>query len=151
MFLSIYISYVPLTSVKQTLSWLPVDSAAKALVEILFDRLPLRQVYHLENPARQSWEEVVMLMSRELDVPNSSIIPLERWLELVESAPGPGNPAGSLVQFLRIDFLKMSCGSVILNTSASHSVSPTLANMGPVREKAIRSYFSYWRRIKLLS
>ena len=91
-----------------------------------------------------------MLMSRELQIPNSSIIPLDRWLDLVASAPEPGNPAASLVQFLRNDFLKMSCGSVVLDTSNSRTVSATIANMGPVGEKAIKAYISYWRRIKLL-
>ncbi|MCJ1269495.1 hypothetical protein MMC22_009387 [Lobaria immixta] len=105
-----------------TLSWLPVDSAAKAIAEILFDHLPLQQVYHLENPVRQSWEEVAMLMSRELQIPSSSIIPLERWLDLAASAPGPDNPAASLIQFLRNDFLKMSCGSVVLDTSISRKI-----------------------------
>ena len=91
-----------------------------------------------------------MLMSRELQIPSSSIIPLERWLHLVASAPGPSNPASSLIQFLRNDFLKMSCGSVVLDTSISRSVSSTMANMGPVGENAVRAYISYWKRMKLL-
>lgn len=57
-----------------------------------------------------------MLMSRELQIPSSSIIPLERWLDLVAFTPGPGNPAASLIHFLQNDFLKMSCGSVVLDT-----------------------------------
>lgn len=91
-----------------------------------------------------------MLISRELQIPSSSIVPLERWLDLVASTPGPGNPAASLHHFLRNDFLKMSCGSVVLDTSISRKVSSTLANMGPVEENAIRAYISYWRRIKVL-
>ncbi|KAL9079839.1 MAG: hypothetical protein Q9157_001295 [Trypethelium eluteriae] len=133
-----------------TLSWIPVDSAAKVLSEILFDHRPLRMVYHLENPARQDWKEAVMLISRELPISSSSIIPLERWLELVASAPGVDNPASGLIDFLRNDFLKMSCGSIVLDTSNSRTVSSTMANMGPVGEDTIKAYLSYWRRIKLL-
>lgn len=91
-----------------------------------------------------------MLISRELQIPSSSIIPLERWLDLVASAPGSGNPAASLIQFLRDDFLKMSCGSVVLDTSISRNASSIMANMRPVGENAIRAYLSYWRRMKLL-
>ena len=91
-----------------------------------------------------------MLISRELQIPSPSIIPLEDWLDLVASAPGPGNPAASLIQFLRNDFLKMSCGSVVLDTFISRNVSLTMANMGPVGDNAIRLYISYWRKIKLL-
>ncbi|KAL9095877.1 MAG: hypothetical protein Q9165_001874 [Trypethelium subeluteriae] len=133
-----------------TFSWIPVDAAAKALSEILFDHRPLQLVYHLENPVRQGWEEAVKLISRELNIPNSSIIPLQRWLDLVASAPGLDNPASSLINFLRNDFLKMSCGSMVLDTSSSRSVSSTMANMGPVEEHTIKAYLSYWSRIKLL-
>lgn len=91
-----------------------------------------------------------MLMSKELQIPSSSIIPLEGWLDLVASTPGSGNPAASLVQFLRNDFLKMSCGSVVLDTSISRNVSSTMANIGPVGENSIKAYISYWRRIGLL-
>ena len=91
-----------------------------------------------------------MLISSELQIPSSSVIPLESWLDLVASTPGPGNPAASLVQFLRNDFRKMSCGSVVLDTSISRNVSPTMANMGPVGMNAIKAYLSYWRRVKLL-
>ncbi|KAI3543044.1 hypothetical protein CABS01_03297 [Colletotrichum abscissum] len=104
-----------------TLSWLPVDIAAEALSEILFHQEPLSAVYHLENPARQSWEEVVRLMSEELRISRSSIIPLEAWLDLVDTIPEPGNPAAGLTRFLREDFAKMSCGFVVLDTSNSRN------------------------------
>lgn len=132
------------------MSWLPVDLAAEALSEILFHQEPLSAVYHLENPARQSWEEVVRLMSEELRISSSSIIPLETWLDLVDAVPGPGNPAAGLTQFLREDFSKMSCGFVVLDTSNSRNVSSTMANMTSVGENSIRAYVSYWKSIKLL-
>ncbi|KXH44028.1 hypothetical protein CSIM01_12181 [Colletotrichum simmondsii] len=134
-----------------TLSWLPVDLAAEALSEILFHQEPLSAVYHLENAARQSWEEVVRLISEELRISSSSIIPLETWLDLVDALPGPGNPASGLTQFLREDFAKMSCGFVVLDTSNSRNVSSTMANMTSVGEESIRSYVSYWKSIKMLA
>ncbi|KAK7451919.1 hypothetical protein CaCOL14_003645 [Colletotrichum acutatum] len=134
-----------------TLSWLPVDLAAKALSDILFHQEPLSAIYHLENPARQSWEEVVRLMSEELRIGSSSIIPLETWLNLVDAVPGPGNPAAGLTQFLGEDFAKMSCGFVVLDTSNSRNVSSTMAKMTSVGENSIRAYVSYWKSIKLLA
>ncbi|KAI9677125.1 MAG: putative NRPS-like protein biosynthetic cluster [Bathelium mastoideum] len=133
-----------------TLSWLPVDSAAKALSAILFDQRPLQQVYHLENPVRQSWKEAASLISAELGIPSSSIISWDRWLDLVASAPAPDNPAASLIDFLREDFLRMSCGSIVLDTSNSRMVSSTMSNMRPVGEDNIKAYLSYWRKIKVL-
>ncbi|KAJ5512744.1 NRPS-like enzyme [Penicillium fimorum] len=133
-----------------TLSWLPVDSAAQALSEILFHRDPLQLVYHLENPTRQSWEHTVTLLSKELQIPSSSIVPLDQWLDHIQSAPGPDNPAASLIQFLKNDFLKMSCGSVILDTISSCSVSQTMVHMDQVGDDYIRAYVNYWKSIKLL-
>ncbi|KAK1635917.1 hypothetical protein BDP81DRAFT_450746 [Colletotrichum phormii] len=134
-----------------TLSWLPVDLAAEALAEILFHQEPSRAVYHLENPVRQSWEEVVRLLSEELRISSSSIVPLETWLNLMETMPGPGNPAAGLARFLREDFVKMSCGLVVLDTSNSRNASSTMANMTSVGESSIKAYVSYWKSIKLLS
>ncbi|KAK2014649.1 putative NRPS-like enzyme [Colletotrichum eremochloae] len=134
-----------------TLSWLPVDSAAEALAEILLHQDPLHPVYHLENPARQSWEEVTRLISEELQISSSSIVQLDHWLNLVEAFPKPNNPAAGLIHFLRNDFSKMSCGYVILDTSVSRSASSTMASMKPIKESIIRGYVSYWRRIKLLA
>lgn len=139
-----------LTCVLQTLSWLPVDSAARAVGEILLQDKKLELVYHLENPVRQSWRHVVALLSRELDIPSSSVIPLDQWLTHISSVSGPENPAASLIDFLKEDFLKMSCGSVVLDTSASRNASQTLAFMGPVEDDSIQAYVRYWKSINLL-
>ncbi|CAG7993912.1 unnamed protein product [Penicillium salamii] len=139
-----------LTCVVQTFSWLPVDSAARAVSEIIFQDKKLELVYHLENPVRQSWRHVAALLSRELEIPNSSVIPLDQWLAHISSVSGPENPAASLVDFLKEDFLKMSCGSVILDTSASRNASQTIACMGPVGDDSIQAYVRYWKSINLL-
>ncbi|KAK1710500.1 hypothetical protein BDP67DRAFT_491545 [Colletotrichum lupini] len=60
-------------------------------------------------------------MSEELRISRSSIIPLEAWLDLVDTIPEPGNPAAGLTRFLREDFAKMSCGFVVLDTSNSRN------------------------------
>lgn len=99
---------------------------------------------------RQGWKEAIILISKELQISDSSTVPLEQWLNLISSVPGSGNPAASLIDFLRGDFLKMSCGSVVLDTMASRKASRTLAHMEAVGDEAIRGYFSYWKKIKLL-
>ncbi|ETS86536.1 hypothetical protein PFICI_00364 [Pestalotiopsis fici W106-1] len=134
-----------------TLSWLPVDSAAKAITEILFDDQPLRPVYHLENPMRQNWEDVIRLLSEELQISSSSTVSIEEWLSLVESADEDNNPARGLVHFLAEDFIKMSCGSVVLDTTTSRDRSPTLAGSRSVQEEKIKAYISYWKKIQLFA
>ncbi|KAI1499965.1 hypothetical protein F5X99DRAFT_430167 [Biscogniauxia marginata] len=133
-----------------TLSWLPVDSAASSLAEIIFDSRPLHLVYHLENPIRQGWQDVVWMMLKELDIPSNSIIPFQKWLHIVALTPETGNPARKLINFLEAEFSKMSCGSLLLDTSVSRSVSPTLRKIGPVGADDIKAYVAYWRSVKIL-
>ena len=81
-----------------------------------------------------------------------SIIPIQDWLELVDSGPEveKGNPAKNLVEFLRNDFTKMSCGDLVLDTSVARNSSPTLRKMGPVGSATVRAYVAYWRSINVL-
>ncbi|KAK6068577.1 hypothetical protein SCUP234_11121 [Seiridium cupressi] len=64
-----------------------------------------------------NWEDVIGLLSKELQIPSSSIIPVDGWLSLVESAGEYKNPARGLAHFLAEDFIKMSRGSVVLDTT----------------------------------
>lgn len=56
--------------------------------------------------------------------------------------------ASRLVEFLRADFVKMSCGAVVLDMSNTLSVSPALARIGPVEKRGIEAYLSYWKKIE---
>ncbi|KAI0539689.1 hypothetical protein GGR58DRAFT_524098 [Xylaria digitata] len=133
-----------------TLSWLPVDSLAAALADIVLDEQSLRLVYHLENPVRQSWQEMVAIITKELDIPLSSVIPFEEWLEIISSLPEQGNPARELAGFLKANFRRMSCGEVILDTSVSRSASPTMRRIQPVGDDQVKAYVKYWRSIGAL-
>ena len=134
----------------QTLSWLPVDTAAAALSDILFDKAPLQLVYHLENPIRQSWQDVVLVLAEELKIGTDNIVPLETWLEAVASAPDTNNPAKALSVFFKDEFVKMSSGSLVLDTSVARKSSPTLRGTGTVGATTIQGYISYWRKIGIL-
>ncbi|KAI1385748.1 uncharacterized protein F4822DRAFT_432601 [Hypoxylon trugodes] len=134
-----------------TLSWLPVDIAVEALSEITFSSSPLHLVYHLENPVRRGWQEVVKLLTKELGIPRNSIIPLRRWLDLNTSTLNKANPTAGLSDFIEKEFPKMLCGKIILDTSFSRAVSPTMRRVGAVDDdKSLRTYVSYWRRIGIL-
>ncbi|KAL8652659.1 MAG: hypothetical protein Q9210_002553 [Variospora velana] len=130
-----------------TLSWLPVDTAATALLELLFDSQPLRLVYHLENPIRQSWQDVVEVLTEELGILKSKCQALNQWIDLVQSSVDAGNPAKKLATFLGGEFEKMSCGGVILGTEVSRSRATTLRQMGTVSDSTIRAYVQYWVNI----
>jgi hypothetical protein len=129
-----------------------VDLAAASLSEILLPDQPLQPVYHLENPTRQGWQETITTLTNELGIDRGCIVPLEEWLDLVGSGPEAeaGNPARNLVEFLRSDFTKMSCGDLVLDTTLARRASSTLRRMGPVGLGTLRGYVAYWRSIKVL-
>ncbi|KAL9606067.1 MAG: hypothetical protein Q9179_000747 [Wetmoreana sp. 5 TL-2023] len=57
-----------LPDISGTLCWIPLDIAAASLLEILFQphTPPTSPVYHLENPVRQSWPDMLAALSRIL-------------------------------------------------------------------------------------
>jgi hypothetical protein len=104
-------------------------------------------VYHLENPIRQPWSEVLDILASGLEVDKQHRVPFSKWLEEVKRAPEKGNPAGVLAEFFEQDFEWMSGGGVILSTETSRRDSPTLRRVGPVKVETVRRYIEYWRSI----
>lgn len=127
-----------------------VDSCAAVLAEVMFHPLPLELVYHLENPIRQSWQDVAAVLVRRLGLPQESIVPIDAWLKLVDCGPSEGNPAQGLLDFFSDDFVKMSDGSIVLDTAITQSVSPTLRKMSPISESDIAAYIEHWQSVGLL-
>lgn len=93
---------------------------------------------------------MVRLLTRELDIPSGRVVSFEEWMEAVTSLSEEGNPAKKLVDFLGKEFNKMSCGEVILDTSASRNISPTMRKLGPIGDEQVRAYLRYWRSTAVL-
>ncbi|KAL3444530.1 hypothetical protein BJX65DRAFT_319885 [Aspergillus insuetus] len=132
-----------------TLSWLPVNHAASAISEILLSPTPLKLIHHLENPIRQSWHDLLRIISAEVNVPQ--IIPMGEWLDRVWNTPiENNNPAKKLYDFFADDFVRMACGEVVLGTDCARSVSGTLRGVDAVSEETVRGYLRYWKQVELL-
>lgn len=135
----------------QLASWLPIDIAAATVSELLLDTAHLRMVYHVENPVRQPWCELLGYLSAHLRLP---IIPYKEWLSRMEtngdSVTGSPNPAKNLRDFFKNDFLHMSCGSVVMSTTSTASVSAALRSAGPVSPGTLLLYIEQWRRTGFL-
>lgn len=141
------------------LSWTPVDDVAATLVEILL--LPEEStpypIYHIENPVRQPWREMIPVLADALDVPSQNIVPFPEWVRRVRDHPrqveGPEgeNPAFLLVDFLDENFIRMSCGGLLLHTINSREHSKTMANLGPVSDEFVRLFVKRWKERGFLS
>ena len=135
-------------TVGQTLSWLPVDRAARTVADLLLRPGTQGLVYHIENPVRQPWTDVCTVLEYNLGIPLKSRLPYSEWLEKVSKLD---ESPSDLMDFLRNDFLQMSGGTLILDTKKCRECSPTLSSAGAVKPSEIEQYISFWRRCGYLS
>ncbi|RAH44773.1 uncharacterized protein BO95DRAFT_474176 [Aspergillus brunneoviolaceus CBS 621.78] len=145
-----------------TMGWTPADDIARGLLEILCqpETLSLYPVYHIENPVRQRWAEVLAVIAVEMGISqdNSRILPFSEWIDRVKHWPRQednnaqgANPAYLLVDFLESNFIRMSCGGLLMGTAKAREHSPTLARLGPVDESLIRRFVRSWRKTGFLA
>ncbi|GLA17560.1 type I Iterative Polyketide synthase (PKS) [Aspergillus niger] len=141
------------------LCWTPVNDVAATLSDLLL--LPTRSnsrtdqpIYHIDNPVRQSWDEMVPVLIDALGIPAQNVIPFADWVCRVRAFPGQvewDNPAALLIDFLDDHFLRMSCGGLLLDTKRACEHSPTLAAVGPVTAELARKYIQSWKEMGFLN
>lgn len=89
------------------LLWTPVELVAATLGNLLLnddaDGAP-EPIYHIDNPVRQPWKEMVGgVLASELGIPERNIVPFGEWVRRVRHFVGSvekGNPAFKLIDFL---------------------------------------------------
>jgi hypothetical protein len=118
--------------------------------ELLLSRGPPSPVYHLENPIRQAWADVLTIIASELGI--SKFLPFDRWLQQVVAAKYDvtENPAKALDHFFETDFRRMACGDLILDTCKARSISDTLARLDAISTNTIVEYLNHWRKVGYL-
>ena len=131
-----------------TVYWTPVNDIAGTLADlVLSDRIPY-PVYHIENPVGQPWSKMNVVLADALKIPN--LIPFEEWVERVRAGPRRNNPAATLLDFLDSNYLRMSCGGLVLDVEHTLEHSKTLSAVGPVSEEVVRKYIHIWKEIGFL-
>lgn len=132
-------------------SWTPVDAVAGACADLVLNDPSMGGIYHIDNPVRQPWSEMLPILAAELGIPQANIIPFGEWIRRVRGFPSSVtvghddlNPAKRLVDFLEVDFERMSCGGVLLETKRSCAVSETMRNVGAVDAATVRKYVRSW-------
>lgn len=136
-----------------SLSWTSVDDVAGTLRDLLLVEQP-HPVYHIDNPVRQEWKTMIPVLANALDIPHSNVVPFERWIERVRACtnlPEKENPAIYLIDFLDDNFLRMSCGGLLLSTEKSMEHSRTLRAVGPVSKETVLLFVKSWKDTKFLS
>jgi thioester reductase-like protein/acyl carrier protein len=129
--------------------WTPVNDMADTLTDlVLGDHIPYR-FYHLENPMGKPWSEVNAILADAVGITN--LIPFEEWVERVRAAPQRNNPAATLMEFWDDNYIRMSCGGLVLDAKHTLEHSKSLNAVGPVSEEVVRKYIHIWKEIGFLS
>ncbi|KAJ5634594.1 type I iterative polyketide synthase [Penicillium herquei] len=136
-----------------TLSWCPVNDVAAALGELLLSESATDLIYHIDNPSRQTWQEIISILARALGLGQESIVPFSQWVDRVRGFRGSttDNPALQLIDFFDYYFVPMSCGGLILDTTKSLQYSKTLRDQGPINEDLMMKYIARWKESGFLN
>lgn len=135
------------------LSWCPVNDVAATLGELLIGDTTAYPIYHIENPVRQSWRDMIPILAEALGVPQANTISYKEWIRRVREFPPSlvsENPAARLVDFFNDDFERMSCGGLILDTAHSKEHSDTFRGLEAVGEELVLKYIQAWKETGFL-
>lgn len=137
------------------LSWTCVDDVANTLIDILNAECPY-QFYHIDNPVRQQWSDMLPILADALGIPRTNIIPFEDWVSKVKhrmasGKPDLANPAAKLIDFLDDNFTRMSCGGLLLETKHTEEHSKTLQAVGPIDNETVLKFVDTWKKSGFLA
>jgi hypothetical protein len=138
-----------LPDVDGTVYWTPVNDVAGALSDLALSDVTPYPVYHIDNPVGQPWRAMNEILADALNIPN--LIPFQEWVEKVREAPQRNNPASTLLEFLDSNYLRMSCGGLVLDVNHALEHSKTLSAVGPVSEEVVRKYIHIWKEIGFIN
>ncbi|KAI0905314.1 hypothetical protein F4823DRAFT_632972 [Ustulina deusta] len=142
-----------LPDIQGSASWLPVDTAAAILSDILFCHDADQLVYHMENPLRRDWMEILDTFSSALSL-EVERVSFQDWLELVtkkqSEAAGDQNiaehyPAVGLLEFLNSEFETVGTGKLVLSTRRACDVSTRLREAVAIEDDLLRLFIQHWR------
>jgi hypothetical protein len=136
-------------ALEERLSWLPVDLAAKAIVEIASsDSQADVALYHIVNPdASRTFGDVILKGLRQAGV---DVKPVDRreWLELLGASEEDveRNPGRKLLGF----YNKRMGGKeerpfMDFQVTRTSAVSPTIANCPAITESLVELWVKQWR------
>ncbi|KAJ5864578.1 Polyketide synthase [Penicillium soppii] len=127
------------------MSWTPVNDVAASLGDLLLhDITASYPIYHIDNPVRQPWSEIIPVLA---DAIGAEVTSFQDWLERVRSSSSVAseNPAVKLIDFFDQDYARMSCGGLLLDTSRACQHSESLRTVGPVSSDLARKYIASWK------
>ncbi|KAH8703509.1 NRPS-like enzyme [Talaromyces proteolyticus] len=141
---------VPRDLGSMSVSWIPVDSLAKIIVEITRSRkkteIDVRcAAFHLINPSNTEWETLLPAMQKYYSV---EPISLADWVKELEVYSNPmkadieDKPSLKILDFYRN--LNTSHGGYIAETTKAEAASETMRNLQPINKDLMDNWLKQW-------
>jgi thioester reductase-like protein len=133
------------------IDWLPVDTLASIIVDIILstDEQAL-QVYHLLNPSKKPWLELLPAIRARIGNPDA--VPMQDWVAELEKVDEndrgavAANPAIKILDFFK-NMQKSKnhrSSDVVFSTENAQRCSPLLGQLGPVQVEWILRWMDDW-------
>lgn len=107
---------------------------------------------HVVHPTRVPWRHVISRVAQTLGVP---VVPLHDWLTELEALTATPKaketPALALLEAYREVDRSAARFAPRVSTGNALRESPTLAATGPLTEKDVDSWLSYWKSVSFIS
>jgi thioester reductase-like protein len=135
------------------LAWLPVDWAAKSMVDMAFNKRASGTV-HLVHPRPITWAQMIDHMSQELGIP---IVPFSQWIgEVAKIHDLIANPVGKMLEVYKRKPIganekgREAFGIPRAYCDRAAEFSAAHRNMPPLSRSDFNAWLSYWRSHKFL-
>jgi thioester reductase-like protein len=139
------VSLGALPALTDTLTWLPIDTVAKIIVELCHSAEP-RDVYNLVNPKAFNWTRDLLPMLRAAGLAFEQVTAQEWLARLAASNPDPGvNPTIKLLDFYKSKYAVPKTGPApFYETKLTEAASPSLRSVGAPDAALIGRMVKYW-------
>ncbi|EPS28358.1 hypothetical protein PDE_03304 [Penicillium oxalicum 114-2] len=141
---------VPATLGALEIDWVPVDTLATIMIELLESRSNSQEMsafFHLMNPSKSTWSSIVPAIEKAYGIPS---VPLEEWIGELVSIENPSEeevrkkPALKLLDFYR----GLAAGNGVLamkiDTRKTQEGSATMAGLAPIDQRLMDNWIQQW-------
>ncbi|KAF7174064.1 hypothetical protein CNMCM5623_006358 [Aspergillus felis] len=146
------IGKIPTSLGTNEVDWIPVDSLAEIIMEIIHSRLGTHSssasaaCFHIVNPKKTSWKSLLPFVQSKLNV---APVAASEWISNLKNVIDPTEedllqmPALKLLDFYR-GLLLSDSPLADVEVRNTMKISPTLANLHPISEQMIKNWLWQW-------
>ncbi|OAX81574.1 hypothetical protein ACJ72_04086 [Emergomyces africanus] len=139
-----------------TVDWIPVDTIAQVIIDILRSRRKTEEeircaAFHLVNPSPATWESLIPAIKKHFPV---EIVDPQKWIATLDTTTSPNQtdlqdkPALKILDFFRGAFTgeaEHSGGRVVLDTQRTQAASTTMQLLKPIDRDILNTWMLQWQ------